>query len=166
MTRHRTILLNLWLFSWAVSCVDLPESDPEDGGTGVTIPTETAPAGACEGISCWDPPPNVCADTGAGLMTVFAPNGFCAGGECNYPSKETICPSGICEAGECQEQPCHGLICNHSPEASCASENATRRYSQNGYCATGACQYASKEDSCGDGLCTDGVCVNSPPVSL
>ena len=112
----------------------------------------------CSGVSCWEPPSNSCADDN--VLEVYAPSGYCSGGECSYGNRQEPCHTGLCRGGVCTSTPCQGMTCIDPPAAFCTDGNRTI-YAPSGYCSGGVCEYASQTSSC-DYSCDAGTCSDSP----
>ena len=114
-------------------------------------------ADPCTAVSCNAPPTPVC--SGSSVRTYTAP-GTCGGtGACTYPFTDgAACPFG-CTNGACNPDPCAGVTCTTPPAPSCFDANTLRTPTGTGTCqpATGACQFASTDQSCPGG-CAAGVC--------
>ncbi len=120
---------------------------------------------SCEGIACWDPPGQTCAEDNNDGLSVYNAVGWCAEGICDYASREEACIGGMCVEGLCEETPCLGTTCATAPDYRCVDENTLLVYNPLGYCASSGgipeCRYADKGVPCENG-CEDGACKGDP----
>ena len=106
MVLLRAVFSVIFVLVLAVACKDDPASTAGDSEVDAAVPAtaDTAATQTCAGVTCWDPPETICSAEGGGLMTVYAPSGYCVNGSCSYLSLEALCPSGVCQDGSCQER--------------------------------------------------------------
>ena len=133
---------------FAAGCLELKSSNRQPA----------TDANDCAGVSCWSPPPNTC--TADDALLVYAPSGYCGGGECSYATRPEQCHSGVCDRGECVNTPCQGVFCYDPPPPACVNRNRAI-YAPSGFCSDGECSYAAKITAC-DYLCEAGACIKSP----
>src|SRR5262245_25518516 len=171
----RRILLG-WLLciALAASCargndVGQEETSSASGGGGGPGQGGASASGAgggtanpCEGVTCNTPPPNTCAD--AGNLTVYAPMGTCAGGQCNYGSSKVPCPNG-CANNACTGDPCIGVSCLTPPANTCADATHVTVNESPGACNNGMCVYPSHLEFCANG-CANGMCNGDPCIGV
>ena len=133
--------------------------------TGCGDKKETGSGVPCEGVSCWDPPEQSCAEGKTDCLSVYNALGWCAGGVCDYATREEPCIDGVCIDGLCEHIPCLGTTCADAPDYRCADENTLVVYNPIGYCASQSrlpeCRYAEKGIPCENG-CADGACLGDP----
>ncbi len=143
------LVLSWFLFSCCLGCNAAGSAVEEISSDSDVIEN------ACDKVACWNPPETLCADDAA--VTVYAPGGYCEQGTCVYRAAEVDCNPGSCTDGTCEVTPCQGVVCNHPDASVCSDEGGVVMYAADGFCAEGACYYASREVAC-DGSCKDGVC--------
>lgn len=143
----------------------------------------------CAGISCTTTPAADCANSTT--RRVYSSPGTCAGGNCSYPSTQTVCNAppaptcngantvrtwsgtGTCSGGTCSYAPID-TACNAPPAPSCTG-GVARTWTNPGTCndGQGTCSYTPVDTACGFG-CSGSVCAgdpcagiscNSPPAS-
>jgi alpha-tubulin suppressor-like RCC1 family protein len=80
------------------------QSTGGEGGSGAGMSTgEGAGGSACsDGVTCDDPPAPTCQSSTT--LTVYAPIGSCATGECVYTHTDSACPA-ACSGGSCLPEP-------------------------------------------------------------
>ena len=125
-----------------------------DGGSDLDGGSDADTDHPCSGVSCHEPPPNVCAD--AQKLRVYEPVGVCDDGECHYESTIHECAT-YCAHGACADDPCAGVSCNTPPGNACKDENTAIHYAQTGTCSGGTCTYTQTEVPCPYG-CENGFC--------
>ena len=153
---HRRLARTFWLVvlagivAWFTGCGDKKE---------------TAGYVSCQGVACWDPPGQTCAEGRDNHLSVYNAVGWCADGVCGYASREEECIGGICTDGLCEQTPCLGTTCAGAPDYRCADENTLVVYNPIGYCVSNSglpeCRYAEKGIPCENG-CADGACNGDP----
>ncbi|MBW2276034.1 MAG: hypothetical protein JRF63_01000, partial [Deltaproteobacteria bacterium] len=109
----------------------------------------------CEGITCFTPPANFCAD--ADNLTVYDVPGTCSGGVCSYTTHNEFCAFS-CTGGSCDGDPCLGVTCLSPPADYCVDSDTVREYSSPGTCTDGICDYSYTDTACTYG-CEFGACV-------
>ncbi len=113
----------------------------------------------CQGVSCIQPPDNMCADTDELLL--YSSRGYCAEvndlPECRYAFSSFDCTR-RCQDGACVGEPWVGAECNTPPARFCESDTLLVWHT-GGRLVDGRCEYTKKVIECEEG-CADGNCID------
>jgi formylglycine-generating enzyme len=118
-------------------------------------------ADPCASVTCDEPPPAVCKDSGT--LTTYAAAGTCSGGICSYAPTNATCQFG-CANGACKPDPCSAVACGTPPSPVC-KDALTKTSFSDGSCNGGNCGYTSTDSACAFG-CSDGACQADPCASV
>ncbi|MCU0661846.1 MAG: SUMF1/EgtB/PvdO family nonheme iron enzyme, partial [Myxococcota bacterium] len=115
----------------------------------------------CQGVTCIDPPLAFCT---AADRTIYAPSGYCTGGDCKYASRTRPCEE-ACAAGACVDSPCAEVFCVKPPAPYCENGSNLIVFAPEGRCAVvggiAECRYNSQTLACDHG-CQGGRCQDDP----